>query len=400
MTTPNEVLSTGLCIGCGACAVAFPGKVEMSQSATGFMAPAEAIPLSHEEELAFGQFCPGVKVSSPAAGRGRVWGPHVIVVRARATDETLRRTGSSGGALSAVALNSVEDETSSSIVTVRASRSDPLANEAARVTTRDQVLDSAGSRYGPAAPLLAFLEDSQDRPQLFVGKPCDVAAARALAEAGLLRNNRISGYVSFLCAGTPGRGGTVAALESMGLTEGDVISMRYRGNGWPGQMTVETASGVATLDYDTSWGKHLGTDIHTRCKYCADGIGLSADLVFGDAWCTAPDGQPSFQEAPGWSAVIVRTARGTELLGSAHQRGTVVSEPYSLQELSRVQKYQVDRRRLVWSRLLGRQLAGAAVPAYSRGVRRIGWNTAPPVARLRALLGAYRRSKRPTKGLP
>jgi coenzyme F420 hydrogenase subunit beta len=180
----------------------------------------------------------------------------------------------------------------------------------------------------------------------------------------------------------------------MGVAEEKVTSMRYRGNGWPGKMSVETAEGVSTMDYDTSWGKHLGTDIHTRCKYCADGVGLSADLVFGDAWLCTPEGQPSLKEAPGWSAVIVRTTRGTELLGGASQRGAVVYEPYSIQELSKVQRYQVDRRRTVWARLRGRRLAGATVPRYSRGVRRIGWNPVSPVVRLRALLGAFSRSKR------
>lgn len=329
--------------------------------------PVEAAPLSPSEDAAVGRVCPALTVSAPEGTHSGVWGPVRQVCQGHSTDHDLRHRGSSGGALTALARHLLDSGSVDTVVCTVASGDDPLLNVPLVASDAGELIRSAGSRYAPAAPLAGLFDVKVGDRVAFIGKPCDVAAARALQAGGHLPSLELSLCLSFLCAGTPSIDGTTATLAAMGVQREEVKEFRYRGNGWPGTACAVTPSGPSELSYDESWGGHLGPRVHERCKYCADGIGLSADVVFGDAW-RLKDGQPSFVEAPGESLVFVRTASGQAAVADAVTAGALVLADFAIGTLEQIQPYQAHRRRYIGARLLGLAVVGRVRPRYAKTV--------------------------------
>src|SRR5690606_38740893 len=111
-------------------------------------------------------------------------------------------------------------------------------------------------------------------------------------------------------------------------------TLRYRGDGWPGDFVAEDREGHrGSVSYDDSWGKTLGPTVQWRCKLCADGVGESADIVAADLWESDSRGYPVFEDRPGISALIARTARGRAEILRAIEAGVIQVETSSLAEV-------------------------------------------------------------------
>ena len=94
-----------------------------------------------------------------------IFGDYYRLVEGYAGDPEVRFIGSSGGVLTALAIHLLETGAASAIVHVAASAGHPLRSEAHVSRTRSDVLQAAGSRYGPAAPLVVLhdLLDQRER---------------------------------------------------------------------------------------------------------------------------------------------------------------------------------------------------------------------------------------------
>src|SRR5262249_9053868 len=155
--------------------------------------------------------------------------------------------GSSGGATTALALYCIENGDMHGVLHIAARPDVPYLNHTVMSQTRAQLLAATGSRYAPASPCdgLQRIEDAP-RPCVFVGKPCDVAAARRAAALRPKLQVNLGVAIASFCAGTPSTKGTLRMIERMGITDvSSVTSVRYRGMGWPGKavVSVRTANG-------------------------------------------------------------------------------------------------------------------------------------------------------------
>lgn len=386
----EEVVQRGNCSGCGAC-TRIDDSLRMNLDPAGFQRP---VPVSIgrrpvDDEGArklFVQTCPGVLVQSqrsPGAARHATLGPYISAWRSWAIDPTTRFEGSSGGALTALATWLVASGESPRVGVATQSPDDPARTVSVIATDAVRTRTAAGSRYAPTSS--AALPVGPEGA--LVGKPCEISATRQLAVA---RGEAPPLLLSFFCAGTPSQKATARLVESLGVpSEAAVTSLRYRGHGWPGRFTVETDDGSSwSTSYEESWGRELGPTMQWRCKICPDGIGESADVSAADLWHTASGGYPSFEDADGVSALIARTPRGHDLILRAVAAGVIAAEPLNLDELERVQPFQVERRATLAGRLLGTQLAGVKVPRY-RGFGLLTWMVRRPLANGRAAAGSF-----------
>lgn len=356
-----EVLAADACSGCGACCL-LDSSLTMELDTGGFLRPRSMPGISSQPATpVFDRVCPGrsVRAQKPVGSSPHAtMGPTVSAHQGWSTDPELRWRGSSGGVLSTLAAWLLG---SGRVDVVTGAGQDPVKptrTVTIQLRSRDEAAAAAGSRYGPVSNAAqAVLGRSS---AAFIGKPCEVAAVRALAaetgqEPPLL--------LSFFCAGTPSQLATDSlAAELAGSAE--IKAMWYRGRGWPGHFTVVTDEGRASVSYDESWGRKLGPAAQWRCKICVDGIGDSADLVAADYWHTDDRGYPLFEEGEGISAILARTARGQEVLEAAVAAGVLEVEPLAVEDLAAVQPFQVRRRVTLWGRLMGARLAGRAVPDY------------------------------------
>jgi coenzyme F420 hydrogenase subunit beta len=293
-----------------------------------------------------------------------------------ATDPAIRHTGASGGGLSAILISLLDGDTVDAVVQVAADPDRPIGNATVLSLAQDDVIKAAGSRYAPSAPL-ADLEmrlaehEATGRRFAFVGKPCDAAALSAMRGQDPQIASAFPVILSFFCAGVPSFTGVRALLTALGTDETQTAHFRYRGNGWPGQASAVNHDGQnRSMSYHESWGNILSRHVQHRCKICADGTGVAADIVCADAWESDAAGYPVFTEGDGTSLIVARTPLGADLVNAARAEGRIETKPFDVTALAAIQPGQRNRRRALLARLAALKLAGHPIPRY-RGLRLI-----------------------------
>lgn len=395
-----------LCAGCGACAGLVPAKLHMELAQPGFLRPVQTADLTPAEDALIAHICPGLGQNVVAAGRASpvLWGPYISVEAGWACDPAVRFAGSSGGALSMLLIYLITSGVVDAVVQTAADPANPIGNRTVISTDAAGILAAAGSRYAPSAPLsgvgkgLAGLV-ADGRRFAFLGKPCDAAALRALTTSEPAIARAFPVILSFFCAGVPSQTGGLAVLAALGTAIGTAPdatqSFRFRGNGWPGEATALLNDGSKrSMSYRDSWANILSRHVQLRCKICADGTGVAADIVCADAWETDAEGYPLFTEADGVSLIMGRTALGADLIAAAKAAGQIGTAPFDMERLTAIQPGQRDRRRGLLARLLALRLLGRPVPRY-QGLQITRAALQNPLRRnLRNFFGTLRRALR------
>ncbi|MEM9581751.1 MAG: Coenzyme F420 hydrogenase/dehydrogenase, beta subunit C-terminal domain [Pseudomonadota bacterium] len=394
MDVTDRIVDADLCAGCGACAALAPKQVAFGFDEEGFLRPRRTGPLSRKTAKTVMAVCPGGGQTAPRPHSDPLWGGYASVHEGWAADDSLRHAGASGGALSATCLWLLESGQVDGVYHVAADPENPTGNIMTISRSRADLRARAASRYAPSAPLRdvpALLEKSERLA--FVGKPCDVAGLRRWAAIDPRIDITFPVMLSFFCAGVPSAAGADEIAHSLGVAPEDVAQFRFRGKGWPGATEVIDRKGVRhAMSYAESWGGILSKRVQPRCRICADGTGLAADIAFADAWETDTGGYPLFDEQHGRSLILARTSLGQSVLEAAMRGETVVALPLSAEKIAAMQPGQVRRRRELLGRLAGRVLAGMPVPKYrGMGIWACGRMT-PLTQSLRAMLGTARRA--------
>ena len=329
-----------------------------------------------------------------AAERDVVWGSAERLAIGYAGDPEVRYRASTGGVLTALGQFLLTSGAANFILHVGASRQNPMRTERRLSFDAASVLESAGSRYGPAAPLLDF-RSILDRAEPFalIAKPCDIAAVRNLAKLDPRVNRYMRYALTLVCGGASDLTKSEEVLADFGVEERELSLFRYRGNGNPGPTRIETQDGRGfEMTYQEMWEHESKWMLQPRCKICPDAIGESADIAASDVW---PGGGPTGEDA-GFNGIIVRTRRGLELYQAALAAGAIRVEPgeVTFGDFDVFQPHQVRKKRAVWARLAGMKAAGRPV-FETRNLR------LEDCARLNALTdnlaearGAHRRAKK------
>ena len=365
-----QIVEGGLCIGCGLCrSIAGPGRVEIVLTPGGCERPIAVAPLDLRTLERINAVCPGTRIegappgtASPQAVRDVIWGTAEHLAIGYAGDSIVRRRGSTGGVLTALGQFMIASGRVKFILHVAASSAQPLRTERRLSFDEASVLEGAGSRYGPAAPLSDFTAVlDRGEPFALIAKPCDIAAVRNLGKIDARVDRHMRYALTFVCGGASDLTKSEAVLRELGIGDGELSLLRYRGNGNPGPTRLETRDGrVFELTYQQMWQDESQWQIQPRCKICPDAIGESADLAASDVW---PGGGPTGEDA-GFNGIIVRTQRGLELYRTALEAGAIRAEPrpVTFRDFDVFQPHQVYKKRAVWARLAGMRAAGSAVP--------------------------------------
>lgn len=373
LLTLEEIVQAGLCIGCGLCeSLAGRERVRIVMTPEGRERPAVQAPLDDATLGLINAVCPGVRVDGPDPAASAadtqwdaVWGPGLRIAKGHAADPAVRFRASAGGGLSTLATYLLESGRVDFILHVAASAEQPMRTRRHLSFDRAQVMEGAGSRYGPAAPLVDVAELlDRGRPFAFIGKPCDIAALRNLAKHDPRVDRLVPYMLGFVCGGASEFAKTLDLVEGFGLAEDEVALLRYRGMGNPGLTRVETKDGRAfSVTYRDLWRDEGKWMLQFRCKICADAIGELADIAVSDVW---PDGSPSGED-PGFNGFIARTPKGRALLDEAERAGVLVLiEELGFRDLDGVQPHQVRKKQALTARLAAMRDAGVLAPAFTR----------------------------------
>lgn len=372
--TIEDVAAWQLCCGCGACAAVCPDKIEMFDALDYGRRPRFRTGVDKFTTPDAMAVCPGIELTrlpKPAGQLGDLhffdaWGPVLGVWEGHAADPQIRFEGASGGAATALALFAVEQLGMEGVLHTKARKDVPYLNETVFSKNKQDILAGAGSRYAPASPCdrLELIEQAAG-PCVFIGKPCDVAAVQKAKALRPQLAEKVGLTIAFFCAGTPSTVGTLEMLRQMGVEyPASVLSVRYRGRGWPGNAVVEYTDKDGKirkkeLTYDQSWGDILQKYRQWRCYICPDHIGEYADIAVADAWHRDVD-----EHQPGRSVIIARTERGNNAVENAVKRGFIFAEEQSEMILPQCRSGQAAYQGGLWARLKTLKAMNVPTPSY------------------------------------
>lgn len=372
--TFEDVAGWQLCCGCGACAAVCPDKIEMIDVLEYGRRPRFRAGTDAEIPQGAMTVCPGIGLTRLVKPEGQLgdqhffdaWGPVLGVWEGYAADPQIRFEGSSGGVATALALFGIECLGMHGALHIRSRKHKPYLNETVLSTNRDELLKGAGSRYAPASPCDSLeLIGRADRPCIFIGKPCDVAAVHTVAQLRSSLKDKVGFSLAFFCAGTPSTAGTMKMLQRMGIEDiNSLKSLRYRGCGWPGNAVVEYSGQDGTnqqkkLTYEQSWGEILQKYRQWRCYICPDHIGEFADIAVADAWH-----RDVTSHQPGLSILIARSYRGLNIIQQAQRQGYLHLDIADPSLLGQCMPWQTSLKGHLWARIQSLKMMKTPVPEY------------------------------------
>ena len=361
----HEVVKTNLCTGCAACIMACPRDVLEYELASYH-------PFNVEETTPFDDCIHGQRgcdICTKACPRFRVWevecdealfgrarrpeelfGIYRDVLLVRANDEKIFEAGQDGGLVSALLIWGLEQGKIDGALVSKVSQERIWDAEPCVVTTREEVLATAGSRYTYAANPLAMKEAEERglRNLALVGMSCQASINGTLSARNVAKYRRRIGLtIGLLCSKSfTYDGAMVGKIQNeLGIPLEDVSKVNVKG-----KFILWRKSTGEQVDIPL---KEMHAFTREGCKLCPDFAAEHADISTG-----------GLGQSDGWTLTIVRTERGSEWLKELVDAGWVTVRPGSEDPaaITLMEKLSAKQRKRWPKDLPAEHLAPAAIP--------------------------------------
>jgi coenzyme F420 hydrogenase subunit beta len=299
----SEVWDTGICSGCGACVAVCPADALFFDEGEMVATPRSN---GYCKQATDSVQCGACYTACPRVGDQpeETLGDYLELVPAKAAFEVTRKQ--SGGAVTAILANALDEGLIDAVVTVTEDRW-TLRPSSVIITKSDVLVQQAGSRYSWWVPLLAALKNAvvvrKCRRIAVVGVPC---AVQALARIRSSDNDLLRPYaksirlvIGLFCTETfdytalvQGKLRTHYKLEPNEIRKLDV----------KGKLEILKQDGSTT----TVPLAELETCIRKGCHYCTDLTAVLSDISAGAV------GSPA-----GSTTLVIRTPTGKGFVDSA-----------------------------------------------------------------------------------
>lgn len=342
--SPQEIVSAGLCIGCGACVAATP-EADMRWDGDGQLKPAGPARWARKRTAAFAKICPfspsartedvlaAARFPDAAHVDPRVGRFEAAYVGAVAEGD-FRARGSSGGMVSWVAAELLRTGEVDAVAHV-AEAADPRAQGrffGYRISrTLEEVRAGAKSRYYPVE-LSGVLREIRATPGRYaiVGVPCFIKAVHLQCAEDPLLAERIVFTLGLYCGHMKSARMVESFAWQLGVPPEEVERVEFRvkdpnrpANWYMAEVTRRDGSS-ARQDWwhlvDGDWG--AGFFMNAACNFCDDVVAETADISFGDAWV-----EPYSSDGRGTNVVVVRSKRLHAMLERAIAEGRLDLQP-------------------------------------------------------------------------
>jgi coenzyme F420 hydrogenase subunit beta len=309
----EEIWDRGICSGCGACVAVCPADAICFGESGGALCPHN---IGYCKEISDEVPCGACYEACPRTGeiRPESLGPFQEILSAKAAFVVPR--AQSGGAVTAILVNALEEGLIDAVVTVSEDRW-TLRPSSVVITSSEELIHQAGSRYNWWVPLVAALKtaviERKFRRIAIIGVPCVVHALNRIRKSDheLLRpyGKSIRLIIGLFCTET---------FDYNALVEGK-LKKEYQIDTWKierldvkGRLEVQMKDGSSLIIPVPE----LETTVRPGCHYCLDLTGVYSDLSAGAIGSTA-----------GFTSIIVRTVVGKMFFESAIRNHRLVLGP-------------------------------------------------------------------------
>ena len=252
-------------------------------------------------------------------------GNHFACYVGHSTNETIRYNSASGGIATQLLVYAMEKGLIDGALVARARKDNPLLIGGVIARTTEEVIAASKSKYCPVAINTGLREVlKEDGRFAVVGLPCHIHGIRKAEKVFKILKKRIVLRIGLLCSHMVSYEGVDLLIAKLHIPKGSVSELNYRGEGWPGSMSISTLNGsTRTLPLIGSWYAYwpvFSSFFFTpmRCTMCPDQAGELADVSLGDAWL------PEFRsEKSGESLIVIRTKAASDFFATLYREKTV-----------------------------------------------------------------------------
>jgi len=335
----REILDQDMCTPCGACVAVCPSAwLTLSKDQV-------PIPTLAPDALSCGSctlcldVCPGRDTATPAAetrlfGRTRTreerWtGIFRESLHLTSIEPRVRASAAAGGAGSSLLLAALRSKLADAVIVIGRDAERPWVPAALITDDEDMVIRCAQTSYC-ITPNLQRLRDAGNARVALVGVPCEIQAIRKMQ--GILpcppAADKVVLTLEIACASNTKLAGTEHLItQKLGIPLREVRDVRYRDGEYPGEFAVRTADGTRhTLPFHELVDEFKKFKTH-RCLTCGDWWSGIADVSISDGDPNIYASSQSGAKMPRQSKVMVRTARGEEIVRLAVDLGMVQVTP-------------------------------------------------------------------------
>lgn len=283
-----------------------------------------------------------------------------------ATESKVRYKASSGGVVTGLLVYALEKGIIDGALVTRMNKDRPWEPEPFIAKTRDEIIEASKSKYCPVPAnvmINELLSAQEDEKFAVVGLPCHIQGVRKAEQVYKKLRARVIFHIGLFCSHNDTFWHTDYLLKSIDVSKSDLKSIRYRGDGWPGNMSVQLKNGKdSSIPYKKAMFTHvLWFYAMNRCLYCCDLTAELADISVGDPWI--PESMAG--EEIGKSIFIVRTEYAHSLvLRAVHDKRlnvTYIPAQKVKESVSMGETKKVD----VQIRMSFRKMIGKNVPDYN-----------------------------------
>ncbi len=371
--TIGEVVKDGLCTGCGTCVGTCPvDAIEMViEHKRGIYIPQLDEEKCNQCGLCF-EVCPGHAVDFKQLNleifgkepEDVLLGNYINCHAGHATDYDIRYNSSSGGLVTALLIYALEQGLINGALVTKMREDTPLEPQPFIARTKREIISASKSKYCPVPANIALKEILQsDGKFAVVGLPCHLHGIRKAEIVNPKLRERIVLHIGIFCGTSKSFLGTEFQLRRMGIKGEEVAKLDYRGEGWPGSMTVVLKSGQRKLSklYYYYYDSKFCSFTPWRCSVCTDQASELADVSLGDAWL------PEVKETDkvGTSIIVSRNKTGDDILQQAADKAEIELSLVRAEKVIESQRGFLGKKKDSKARLNTSRRLGKKVPVFS-----------------------------------
>jgi len=310
----NDIISKGHCTGCGACFITCPFE-EVLDYRDGPKLVGEckkcgiclkACPRYGFQAAELDEFIFGRRRAAQ-----EVFGVHLSVHVAMATDPRVESVGQDGGVATALLLNALDSGLIDGAILSSTDPTRPWSPVPCLARSRGEILAAAGTRYSYSPGIITLRKAAEEKLErvAFVGTPCQVIALRRMQKANLRKIvGPITLVIGLFCSESFSYEGLMLEKikKGMGIDLGDIVKMNIKGRM---QITLKDGRMVEIPL------KEARAYAEPYCRSCEDFSSEFADLSLGGVGLE------------GRTFTVVRADRGKRFLDAAVESGALEVKP-------------------------------------------------------------------------